>query len=210
MEGLYNGAGRLVDKWIYEGLGGYAYAGKRGLTQIANYDVGECALIAGDGTAVTAGSDHSNTTATALTAAKMEGVKTLFTNSHVPYEDRHMLVNEYNVMQLMRDNSLSTEEKIALRNIKEGKVERFMSFNFHVMADDFFTVNTAETDCIECYAWQKKAMIHSKGRGRRAPEVFFGRRPDKNYMKQFWAQMYGGAWRLRGPGVVEILLKKSA
>jgi hypothetical protein len=29
-------------------------------------------------------------------------------------------------------------------------------------------------------------------------------------MKQFWAQMYLGSWRLRGPGVVEILLKKSA
>jgi len=208
-QALYAGAGRLVDQTIYGAFGGVAYTGKHGATAVSNYDSGECRLMQGDGTLATAGSDHSNTTETALTTAKIELIKELFVNAKAPLSGLYMLINEWNKNQLMRDNALTDGERTTLRNIKDGEVPVIHGIGLVVMPDDFFTVNTTDTGCIECYAWQREAVIFSRGSGRLMPRFRAGERPDMNYARQLWGDMYVGATRLIGPGVVEILLKKA-
>lgn len=209
MQALYAGAGRLVDQTIYKAFTDAALTGKTGTTSVNYYDAGECRLVEGSGVLVTAGSQWSNTTATALTVAKLNILSALFTNAHVPSVDRHLLLNEYNARTLMSDSALGVEERILLRNIKEGDVRRVLGFDLHVMADDFFTVNATDTACIQCWAWQRDAIIFKRGSGRKMPRVLIQPRPDKNQMVQFFADMYVGAARLRGPGIIGILLSQS-
>jgi hypothetical protein len=208
MQGIYAGAGRLVDETIYAAFGAVAYSGKHGENSVNVYDAGESRLMNGDGTLVTAGSNFADTTETALTCAKLDTLNKLFLNAHVPNTGRYLLINEYNKNQLMTDAALSTDEKVILRNIKEDEVPRVKGWNLVVMADDTFTTNATDTGCIECYAWQRDAICFSRGRGRLMPQVRVGDRPDMNYDRQFFAQMYIGGARLRGPGVAKILLDK--
>jgi hypothetical protein len=208
VQALEQGAARLIDDTIYAAFGAVAYTGQKGATSVNVYDSGESRLVAGDGTVVAAGSDFSNTTETALTVAKLNTLNILFTNAKAPAENRYLLCNEHNKNKLMDDTNLSTYEKVALRNIKEGEVVRVLGFNLIVMPDDFFTVNTTDTGCIECYAWQRDAVIFKSGTGRRMPRIMVGPRADLNYSYQFWADCYVGAARLRGPGLVKILLDK--
>ena len=210
MQGLFAGAGRLVDRKIWAAIHGVAYAGKHGATSIQSYDSGECRLIESSGVAVTAGSNFSNTTETALTTAKIESVKEFFVNASAPLTGLHMCINEYNKNQLMRDTTITDSERVLLRNIKEGDVPVIHGIGLVIMPDDFFTVNATDTGSIECAAWQRDAVVFSKGIGRKMPRVKAGERADMNYARQLWADMYTGGTRLMGPGVVRILLKKSA
>jgi hypothetical protein len=210
MQGLFAGAGRLVDEKIWAGIHGVAYAGKHGATSVNSYDSGECRLINGDGVLVTAGSNFGGTTETALTTAKIELIKETLVNAKAPLTGLYMLINEYNKNQLMRDTNLTTDEKVVLRNIKDGDVPMIHGLGIIIMPDDFFTVNATDTGCIECAVWQRDAIVFSKGTGRKMPRVKAGERPDMNYARQLWADMYTGATRLMGPGVVRVLLKKSA
>jgi hypothetical protein len=70
-------ANRRIDKHVYDALGGTAAAGQSGGTTINNYDIGECRLVDSAGGVVTAGSDHSAATASALTIAKLLTCKQL-------------------------------------------------------------------------------------------------------------------------------------
>ena len=51
---------------------------------MTNYAAGECRLMDGDGAWVTAGSDHSDTTDTALTVAKLNDLAGMLTDADVP------------------------------------------------------------------------------------------------------------------------------
>jgi hypothetical protein len=210
VQALRQGAARLVDDTIYSGLGAIAYTGQKGATAVNVYDAGESRLIESNATPVTEGSDFSNQTATVLTVAKLGIINGFFTNAKVPSDNRYLLINEYNKGQLMTDTTLSDLEKVALRDIKEGDVPRVLGLNLIIMPDDFFTVNATDVECIECYAWQREAVMFKSGVGQMMPNIFYGPRPDLNYTKQFWADCNVGSTRLRGPGVVKILLKKSA
>ncbi len=199
-------AGRRCDTKILAGLGGTAYTGQEGATSVNNYDSGECRLIAGDGTLVTAGSDHSNTTETGLTLPKLNLCKTLFTNAHVPEEGRYFVTNEYNIGKLMQDTTYGSQEYMTVRDIKEGKMGRLYGFEFIVLADDMFTTNATDTGCIECYAYQRDALLCHTGAGAYAPQLRADQRVDLDMMWQFYGSQYCGATRLHGPGVIEILL----
>ncbi len=210
MQGLYAGAGRLVDSKIWTAIHGIAYTGKHGATAVNSYDAGESRLIESSGVLVTAGSNFTNTVETALTVAKIELIKELFTNAKAPLTGLFLCINEYNKNQLMRDTALSDTEKITLRNIKDGEVPVIMGLGLVIMPDDFFTVNATDTGAIECAAWQRDAVVFSRGSGRLMPRIKAGERPDMNYARQLWADMYTGGARLMGPGVIRINLDKSA
>jgi hypothetical protein len=199
-------AGRRTDTKILAALAGTAYSGQEGATSVNNYDSGECRLIAGDGTLVTAGSDHSNTTETALTLPKLALCRTLFTNAHVPEEGRYFVTNEYNVGKLLQDTTYGSQEWLTVRDIQNGKVGRLYGFEFVILADDMFTTNATDTGCLECYAWQRDAVICATGAGTYAPELRADQRVDLDMMWQFYGSQYCGATRLKGPGVIEILL----
>lgn len=199
--------GRFVDRQILAGLGGVALTGKDGSTSVNNYDDGECRLMAGDGSWVTAGSDHSNTTATNLTVTKLNALGEMLSDANVPEDNRFLVLNEKNVRILLTDTTWTAAEVMTIRDIASGKVGQVLGFNLIVLPTAQFTVNSAETDCIECYAWHRDAMLLSTGSGGYVPEIRIDERSDKNYTKQIWNKIYAGKTRLQGPGVIEVLLK---
>ncbi len=85
-------ANRRIDKHIYDALGGTAAAGQSGGTTVNNYDAGECRLIDSDGTVVTAGSNHSAATSTALTISKLLTCKQLLDEGDIDPERQRFLV----------------------------------------------------------------------------------------------------------------------
>jgi len=207
MAALQAGVGRRTDRKIIKALGGPAYSGEEGATTVNNYDTGECRLIDGDGALVTAGSDHSGTTDTNLTVDKILTCKKLLGNAHVPEEGRFFLLNEQNINQLLKDTTYGSEEYRTVRDIKDGKVSKFLTFEFVILADDMFVVSAADATCIECYAYHRDAVICATGEGKFSTTLRVDTRTDKRMMRQFYAKQFCGATRLKGPGVIEILLK---
>lgn len=196
---------RGMDEEILTAMGATVGTGKAGTTLVNNYDAGECRLIAGDGTLVAAGSDHSNTTETALTIAKIALMGSLFDDASVPQEGRYIVANPYNKWQLLQDAKVGSSDYNAIKALYAGDISTFMGFNFIFLPTERFTVNGTDTGCIECYAWQRDAVLLSM-----AKEVTtkVDPLPDENYDIQAFAEAFYGAVRLQGPGVIEILLDK--
>lgn len=200
---LYRG----MDEEILAALGGTAYTGKGGTTTVNNYDIGECRLIDGDGTLVSAGSDHSATTETALTIAKIASVGELMDDASVPQEGRYIVSNPYNKWQLLQDAKIGSSDYNKIKALYAGEIMDFMGFQFIFMPTDRFTVNATDTGCIECYAWQRDAALIAMAKD---ITTKVDPLPDENYDVQAFAEAFYGSTRLQGPGVIEILLKTSA
>lgn len=198
---------RCADEDILAAMGGIAYTGKGGTVAVNNYDIGECRLIAGDGNVVTAGSDHSDTTATAITVAKLATIGEIMDDASVPQEGRYITMNPYNKYQLLQDTKVGSSDYNKIKALYSGDIADFMGFQFKFMPTERFTVNGTETDCIECYAWQRDAVLFTVGKD---VETKVDNLPDENYDVQAWAETFYGAVRLQGPGVIEINLKKAA
>jgi len=207
---LTGAAGRRIDKQILKALGGPVYTGKAGATTVQNYAAGECRLMAGDGTWVTAGSDHSNTTATALTVGKLAKLKVMLDNAKVPADERYFALDSYQISALLQDTTYGGPEYMTVRDIQQGEMRKFFGFQFIIMPDDIFTVNETETDCIQTYAYHRRAVVCATGTGSYSPEIRIGERPDKRYLTQFYCKLYCDATRLQGPGVIEVNLLKAA
>lgn len=198
---------RGLDEEVLAALGGTAYTGKAGTTAVNNYDVGECRLVDGDGSIVTAGSDHSDTTETALTIAKLATLGELMDDASVPQEGRYLVTNPYNKWQLLQDTKVGSSDYNKVKALVNGEIMDFMGFQFIFMPTERFTVNATDTGCIECYAWQRDAMLLAMAKD---VTTKVDPLPDENYDIQAWAETFYGATRLQGPGVIEILLKTSA
>jgi len=195
------------DEEVLAAMGGTAYTKKEGTGTVNNYDIGECRLIDADGSLVTAGSDHSDTTATALTIAKIANCGELFDDASVPQEGRYITANPYSKYQLLQDTKIGSSDYNKIKALYAGEITDFMGFNFIWMPTERFTVNATDADAIECYAWQRDAVLLST-----AKEITtkVDPLPDENYDIQAFAETMYGATRLQGPGVIEILLKKLA
>lgn len=209
-------ANRRVDKHVYDALGGTAAAGQSGGTTINNYDAGECRLIDGQGTVVAAGSNHSSSTPTALTIAKLLTCKQLLDEGDIdPERQRHFVYNPYNLGQLLNTTEVKSSDYNTVKALAQGQIDTFMGFKF-VMLQDFIdatkghlrdseaeTANTA----VECYAWAQGAIKLGVGK-EVATRVDI--RTDKRMAVQPYCRMSFGAVRVEGPAVVEITLKKKA
>jgi len=201
---------RWYDYKCLQAMGATAYTGVAGATEVNNYDDGECRLMDGDGTWATAGSDHSATTDTALTVAKLNDLAGMMTDAKVPADNRYIAVNDYQLTGLFEDSTFGAEEIREIRDIKTRKMGQFMGFTFVVLSTDLFTANTTDATCIECYAWHRDAVVMATGKGTYAPELDIAPRPDKKNVKQIFTDAYAGGTRLQGPGVIEILLRGAA
>ena len=202
---------RSKDSWILAALGGVAHAGEAGATSVNVYDSGECRLIAGDGTLVTAGSDATNTTDTALTYAKVLLAKTLLDQAEIdPDRPRYFVTNNYNINQLLTDTTLTGEEMKAVRNIRDGKVDKFLGFEFipveYRASGTGLRYHATDTTCVRSYAYAYGAITFGIGQDL---NTRIEREPKKN-ADQILADMTVGAERNEGPAVVEILLKAAA
>jgi hypothetical protein len=198
---------RGMDEEILAAMGGPVYTGKGGTTVVQNYEVGECRLMDGDGTVVDAGSDHSDTTETALTVAKIATMGDLLDDASVPMEGRYITANPYQKWQLLQDTKIGSSDYNRIKALYAGEISDFMGFQFVFMPTERFTVNATDTSCIECYAWQRDAMLFATAKDimTRTDPL-----PDENYDVQVFAEAFYGATRLQGAGVIEVLLKTSA
>jgi hypothetical protein len=199
-------ANRKKDDLILTALGGAAYSGHTGGTTVNNYDTGECRLVDGDGSIVTAGSDHSNTTETALTIGKLLTCKQLLDDAEIdPDLPRYFVTNPFNLNNL----SNQTEVKSNLYNrdqvLVDGKLKYFLGFNFIQLPTSMFTENATDTECIECYAFVQDAVTLATGK---EITTSITQEALKRMSTYVYLRMSFGATRVEGPRVVEILLDK--
>ncbi len=207
-------ANRRIDQHIYDALGGTAAAGQSGGTTINNYDAGECRLIESDGTVVTAGSNHSAATATALTIPKLLTCSQLLDEGDIdPERQRHFLYNPFNKHQLLNLTEVKSVDYNSVKALVQGQIDTFMGFkfkwlqNFQDATKGHLRDSEAETadEAVECYAWAQGAIKLGVGKDI-STDVSI--RKDKRMSVQVYVRHSFGAVRVEGPAVVEISLKK--
>jgi len=193
---------RQIDDVIIAALYGAAYGGHAGGTTINSYDVGESRLVASDGTIVTAGSDFSDSTETALTIAKLLTCKQLLDDAEIDEErQRYFLCNPYNLNQLMNTTEVKSSDYNTVKALAQGNVDTFMGFKFikstRLPADD------TDTGATRCFAFAKDAIVLAVAE---EPTVDISIRNDLRNSVQVYSTLSIGATRVEGPAVVQILL----
>ncbi len=213
-----NAFNRTENALVVDALGGAAYAvaaaaaagSAETITTVNNYDNGECRLIAGDGTLVTAGSNFSDTTATALTVAKLALCGQLFDAAGFTAANglglpRYFITNAYNKWQLLQATEVKSSDYNTVKALAEGQIDTFMGFKFIFMED--LNTDATETDCINSYACVQGAIALGVNQDIQ-PQVY--PRPDYSNAWYCYGSASKGATRQEGPGVIEINLKKAA
>lgn len=213
-----NAFNRSENQLIIDALGGPAYSittpaaasGAEAVTVVNNYDAGECRLIASDGTLVTAGSNHTDKTATSLTIAKLALCGQLFDEAGFTAENgldltRYFISNHYNKWQLLQTTEVKSVDYNTVKALAEGKIDTFMGFKFLWMED--LPVDPTETDCINSYAVVQGAIALGVAQ---EVETQVYQRGDYSQAWYCYGSASKGATRQEGPGVIEINLKKAA
>lgn len=213
-----NGGNRSENSLVIDALGGASYgvtvassaSGAESISTINNYDSGECRLIAGSGVLVTAGSNHSDTTATALTVAKLALCGQLldaagFTEANGLGMPRYFITNAYNKWQLLQTTEVKSIDYNTVKALAEGKIDTFMGFKFLFL--EALNTDATETDCINSYACVQGAIALGVGQ-----EIQTQVYPRGDYSNAWYcyASASKGATRQEGPGVIEINLKAAA
>jgi hypothetical protein len=200
-------ANRAYDEKILAAMGGIAYAGKEGTEAINNYAIGECRLIDGQGTVVAAGSDHSNSTATGITLAKIAQCGQLMDDMSVPATDRYFVCNTNQKWYLLGSTKATSADYNGIRALVHGDINSYLNFNFIWLPSDRFSVEALNTTnvAIDCYAFHKSCILLGIW-GDYTNEIT--KRADKRYSTYLYSKMFIGATRLQGKGVVEIVLLK--
>jgi len=199
-------ANRAKDERILEAIAAIVYTGKDGTTAVNSYDVGECRLIEGSGVEVTAGSNFSDTVETGLTLVKIATVGKIMDDAGVPESDRHFVANTDQKWYLLGSTKATSADYNGVRALVHGEMNSYLGFNFHWLPSARFTASTTDTGCYECAAYHKSAMMLSMGKEITTTVDVI---PTKKNSVLAQCEMYIGAVRLQGPGVVRILLKKS-
>jgi len=193
---------RQIDDCIITALGGPAYSGHTGATTVNNYDVGECRLVESSGVIVTAGSDWSNTTETALTIAKLLTCKELLDNAEIDEDrQRYFLTNPHNINQLLNTTEVKSADYNTVKALAQGYIDTFMGFKFikstRLPADD------TDTGATKCYAFAQDAIVLAIAE---EPTVDISVRNDLCNSIQVYSTLSIGATRVEGPAVVGITL----
>ncbi len=193
---------RTIDEVLITALGGDAFGGHTGGTTINNFASGECRLIDGDGSIVAAGSDHSGTTETPLTIAKLLTCKQLLDDAVIDdSRQRYFLCNPFNINQLLNTTEVKSADFNTVKALAMGQIDTFMGFKF--IKSTLLSANATDTATTECYAFAQDAIVLAVSK---EPTVRISERDDKNYSTQVYVEMSIGATRVEGPAVVEILL----
>lgn len=201
-----NGLNRAIDDEIIAALGGVVYTGHTGATAVNNYDTGECRLVGGDGTVVAAGSNHSDTTETGLTIAKLLTCKQLLDDAEIEEgRKRYFLCNPYNINQLLNTTEVKSADYNTVRALAQGQINAFMGFEF-IMSTRLLSDGT-DTGCKNCYAFAENAITFSS---QEEPSISVSIRHDLSDCVQVYTTMSCGAVRNEGPAVIEINLKAAA
>lgn len=196
---------RAIDDVVIAALGGTAYTGHAGATAVNYYDSGECRCVDGDGTVKTAGSDHTNTTATALTIAKLLTCKQLLDAAEISEQrQRYFVTNAYNLAQLLNTTEVKSADYNTVKALAAGQVDTFMGFKF--IRSERLVASTTDTSCTRCYAFAQDAVALAVAQ---EPKVDISIRNDKRGATQVYSSLSIGAARVEGPAVVSIYLSTS-
>jgi hypothetical protein len=213
-----NAFNRTENQLVLDALGGPAYTEvtadtggtAASVTTVNHYDVGESRLIAGSGVLVAAGSQHSDTTATALTIAKLALCGELldeagFTPENGYPQPRYFIANSYNKWQLLQTTEAKSLDYNSRRALAEGTIDQFMGFRF-IWTEQVAT-DTTETDCIRGFACVGGAIALGIGQDI-SPQMW----PDSHQCNDWYCYGFAskGATRQEGPAVIQINLKKAA
>ena len=191
---------RQIDATIITALGGPAYSGHTGATTVNNYDSGECRLISSAGLAVSAGSNHSDVTATNLTIAKLLLAKQLMDDADIdPARPRYFVANPANIAALLNTTEVKSSDYNTVKALAMGQIDSFLGFKF--IMSNLLTADPTETDSTNCYAFAQDAIVLAVSE---EPTVKITERADKNYANQVYVEMSIGATRLEDPAVVEM------
>ena len=193
---------RAIDDVVIATLYGAAYGGHAGGTTINSYDVGESRLVASDGTLVTAGSDFSDSTETALTIAKLLTCKQLLDDAEIDEErQRYFVTNPYNLNQLLNTTEVKSSDYNTVKALAHGNIDTYMGFKFikstRLPADD------TDTGATRCFAFAQDAIVLAVAE---EPSVSVSVRNDLCDSIQVFSTLSIGATRVEGPAVVQILL----
>ncbi len=196
---------RAIEDTIITAIFGTALGGHEGGTTINNYDVDECLMIESDGTKVTAGSDWSNKTETALTIQKLLTCKQFLDDAEVDKDlPRYFLTNPYNVNQFMNLTEVKSSDYNTSKALAKGRVDSFAGFEFitstRLPADD------TDTGATKSAAFVQDAIALAIAE---EPSVSVSIRHDLLDSVQVFSTLSIGATRVEGPRVVPILLKTS-
>jgi hypothetical protein len=193
---------RQIDDTIITALGGNAFGGHTGGTTINNFASGECRLVASDGTIVAAGGNHTNTTETPLTIAKLLTCKQLLDDAEVFEErQRYFLCNPFNINQLLNTTEVKSADFNTVKALAMGQLDSFMGFKF--LRSTRLNADGTDTGATNCYAFAQDAIVLAVSE---EPTTRIDERVDKNYSTQVYVEMSIGATRVEGPAVVEINL----
>ena len=194
---------RTIDEVLITALAGDAFGGHTGGTTINNFASGECRLIDGDGAIVAAGSDHSGTTETPLTIAKLLTCKQLLDDAVIDdSRQRYFLCNPFNINQLLNTTEVKSADFNTVKALAMGQIDTFMGFKF--IKSTLLSADGTDTGATNCYAFAQDAIVLAISK---EPTVRVSERDDKNYSTQVYVEMSIGATRVEGPAVVEINLK---
>jgi len=193
---------RAIDDVVIATLYGAAYGGHAGGTTINSYDVGESRLVASDGTLVTAGSDFSDSTETALTIAKLLTCKQLLDDAEIDEErQRYFVTNPYNLNQLLNTTEVKSSDYNTVKALAHGNIDTYMGFKFikstRLPADD------TDTGATRSFAFAQDAIVLAIAE---EPSVSVSVRNDLCDSIQVFSTLSIGATRVEGPAVVQILL----
>jgi hypothetical protein len=199
-------ANRQIDDVIITALGGPALSGHTGGTTVNNYDSGECRLISSAGNLVTAGSDHTNVTETALTIDKLLLCKRLLDDAEIDEDrQRYFLTNPYNIGQLLNTTEVKSSDYNTVKALAQGDIDTFMGFKF--IQSTRLNADGTDTAATNCYAFAQDAIVLAI---EEEPNVEIDRLPTKRYTTQVYVSLSIGATRVEGPAVIEINLKTTA
>jgi hypothetical protein len=201
-------ANRAFDERVLQAAAAIVYTGKEGSTAVNSYDVGECRLINSDGTEVTAGSNFSAAIEIALKLKTIALIGKLMDDASVPQNDRHIVCNTDQKWYLLGSTKATSADYNGIRALVHGEMNTYLGFTFHWLPSNRFTVSSVEasSDCLECCAYHKSAMLLGMAKD---IVTSVDTIPTKKNSVLAQAEMFVGAVRLQGPGVVRFLLKKS-
>jgi len=176
---------RAKDSVIIAALGGSAWAGQTGTTEVV-LPAAQKIAVGGTG----------------LTLTKLLTAKEMLDEAEV-YEEmpRFMVCSAHQITNLLETTEVKSADFNTVRALVEGKIDTFMGFKFIRTQLLDLTATTRS-----CYAYAKGAI----GFGTLSDiESKIDQRSDKNYAWQVWGKMDVGATRIEEEQVVEIACSES-
>lgn len=202
--------GRSKDDIIIDALGGSAWSGEEGSTEVVLPTSRKIAAINNAGDAL------ANINIETLRLAKY-----MFDKEDIdPDLEKYMAISSSQLRSLLAETAITSSDYANVKALVEGKVDTFMGFKFVSLerlqlntdasvkfdvATGLYNAGGAASTGRKCYAWVKDGMILT------TPQditVRVDERADLSYSKQVYASMTLGATRMEEVKVLEIHCKE--